>query len=193
MHRMWIEPRGMMKSAGPGTDAASGMLNLIPHTAPVFGPMTLAGDIAGLFGRDPTIEDIRGMNKHPGMAFLIPGLGSYRNLKRRRLLHKLVSKKNKHTAQGLILSELASPALQAGLGTALGARVGGGAGALAGFGTMAGANLISALSAAFTKRRSLKDQGRYEDDAHAILKNLLIPGRGVYNAYKGLGATRHLK
>ena len=186
MYKMWTVPTRMRKSAGSYSDMT--LNSLIQVDAPA----RALGGLIGLAGSNPTAKDIRGMDKHPVRA-IIPGLGAYRIAKRRRYLHDLIAKNSPHTSAGIQLSENLAPFLQVGAGTALGGSVGGGLGAVAVGGSAAAANAIGLLMAALTKQRSLEDQAKYENDKHTVLKNLLLPGRGIYNKYKGVGATARLK
>lgn len=51
-----------------------------------------------------------------------------------------------------------------------------------------GSRWSAMLAAALTKRRTWRDQAKSDSESHA-LRNILIPGAGLYNMLKRLGST----
>lgn len=204
----------LLKRGGAHTDA---MNTIIAHSImnrTGLGPYARIGDMAGvlsgLHAPELTAEEIQNMDDSSSKA-LLPGVGAYRNTRRRKKLHNLLAGDRAPSTSAVQLSELigtpvaalGSAAIGAGIGDYIGKsklRAGSPSrdkqlnkyralGALTG---LSAPLLVAGLVALSTKRRSLDAQSSYENDRYTPVKNMIIPGRGLYNYYKGIGATSHL-
>ena len=166
-------------------------------------PTAVKGTIAGYLERDGSRE----------AASYIPGGLSYNWSKRiqnqvkeqeARALKKKLQSRARTNAAGEILGSATSMTLPTLLTTGIGAGIGalavddgyrcGGAlvgsivGSLAGLGITATTNLVGALAAAITRRRTAEEQMQHDMSNHA--SNWIVPGVSTYNYYKRLGRSQ---
>lgn len=187
----------LMKCAGIATDYLATVPTAVASNIPVLGlPISLAGmggTAAGLLRETKGDENPKTEGKN-----LIPGVGSYRLAQR---IRRVADQSDRAGAKGTrnllaeVLGGLTAPIVGAGVGGLAGlgisAATGSNKGVGAGIGAGAGAalpQLIGALAAAVTKRRSRKEQTASDTSGRATAK-YLVPGLGVYDYLKRLGAS----
>ena len=156
------------------------------------------GTMAGMLGSPATEEEEREWDRNRGYSY-IPGVGSYRF--QRRLKRLLTNKEGKTPhfwsqplgiASSLLLASLVGGGVGAGIGGGIkrnrnGAIGGAMIGAATGMGVGVTAPIIGAIKAAIDKRRSKEEQKAYANSSTA--SEWLIPGVGVYNAFKTVGRS----
>lgn len=184
------------KEAGPIGDAAGAIgWSMLPGG-------NLANAIGGLHGLgaavSPTAEADLDAN---GAAALLPGVGASRV--RQRMRNQLTAgdgsshrywSTNIGQVTGNILPALVGGGVGALVGAdvagegdrGLGAGIGAGVGAL---GTIAGINLLAALTAAITKRRTKQEQAEAAASGGGVAADYLLPGVAAYNAWKSYGRS----
>lgn len=184
------------KEAGPIGDAAGALgWSMIPGG-------DIANAIGGIHGLgaavSPTAEADLDAN---GAAALLPGVGASRV--RQRMRNQLTAgdgsshrywSTNIGQVTGNILPALIGGGAGAliGAGAAdegnrgMGAAIGGGVGAL---GTVAGVNLLAALTAAVTRRRTKQEQAEAAASGGGVAADYLVPGVAAYNAWKSYGRS----
>lgn len=161
-----------------------------------------AGTIHGIASKAPSERELNEMNDNPGMSW-IPGVGYSRLIRKRTGLSKKYGQgKTNMTSEtfGPYTAFLASAGVGGALGAGIGAvasRVNGsrvddgavmglGIGAASGAGLALLANLVATGAAAVTSTRTDAEQGAYER-SNPTAANFLVPGVGVYNAWKSTG------
>ena len=187
--------RQMRKQSATVSDWAGGVVG--DSLAGAFGvPSGVVGDFAGMAMPVPTIQDIKKMDQNAPAAF-IPGFGKARLMMRSRAVRNLLKDRaDQYTVPwadwfGSSTSLLASGAAGAGIGGLAGGGRGAIVGAGLGLGLGGAATIGSSIAALAKRRRTLEEQAAAENDG-STLARLLIPGVANYNAWKRLGASKHL-
>lgn len=160
-------------------------------------PSALGGLVHGILA-EPTFDEIKSINASPAKS-LIPGIGTSRGVRRRRVLRNALAKK---PGISRILSERLSPYAALLTSVGVGAGIGGalsentshgvGIGALGGGAVGLGATGIGALLGLFRRRRTLAEQKAYEDSKLRGWAQLLVPGLAAHDRFRSLKATRHM-
>jgi hypothetical protein len=158
----------------------------------------LGGAISGLFGSKPNKEDIKEYNENPSRAYLIPGVGMNRLLKRRRYISNKADPSGKNNKT---LSEVISPWVLASAAGITDASTNAEAGltpaqsllqkpqhAGAAIGAMSGVGILAAL---LSKRRTMSEQAEYERKSNGMQN--LLPGMAQYNMIKALQLSNDVK
>jgi hypothetical protein len=180
--------------------------HLIPGIGVIGDSASTAGSLTGLLrGSDKAnIEQDLGRS---AWRSAIPGYGSYRMAHRARAVADESDRRGgEHPYANLVaerLSSLTAILAGAGVGAGAGALAGdkmptlwGGhsnveSGAIAGAGIAAVIPLITSTVAAIRKRRTLDEQADVEGGGRALAK-YVVPGLGMYDSWKRLGASRNI-
>ena len=142
----------------------------------------------------PTTEaERKNLNTKASKALsLIPGIGTYRNAKRRKeLAIRMAGGQGYEKPVSEIVGATTNKVLPILLGTAVGYMKdkdeGAWKGALIGAGATGVLDLIGMLTAAITKRRNKAEQQTYEQSKDTTIANYLLPGFAAYNYWKNVG------
>lgn len=176
----------------------------VPGLLQVVSPVNMAGSLAGFADsadKDPE-EALKKLNKSDMTSF-VPGIADYRITRRMINTNKLYGSDQPRTREVLRAllgaSSIALPtAASAGVGGLIGKATGGRTGAIIGAGVGAGiglastalAQIIGAVAAGITKRRTDDEQRKAIADGNA---KFLIPGYASYDAWKTLGKSMDVK
>ena len=203
----------LQKQAGATADVIGSIVGGLPtmlignSIAPGAGRVlgTAVGRGAGLIGaaNPASPEDVKKFNDTPALSF-IPGVGYYRISQRvQGTAKKYGDKAPRARALSTELGPVTSTLLSTLIGSGIGATTslitgepkdiirGGIAGGLTGATAASIANLIGALSAGITPRRTDKEQ---KDSGRVSQKvmNYLVPGVATYDKFKTLGKSNEL-